>query len=254
MRVLAIDTSLDAVSAAVWEGEDSAIRGALDDVRFAERGAASRDLLPAIDRLLAARKWTAANLDGVVLTIGPGSFTGIRIGVSLVKGLAAALPVRVVAVGTLEAVAAAAASGQSGLVAALVDAGRGEVYAGVFDCRDGAVAPIGEETLALPEAWAATVHGDARLCCVGSGAVRHADALRAAFGPRAVIMSDGVMSAAAGALRLGVPRLRAGEHTAVGELLPRYIRRSTAETNWERGVVGSRRRKLLGWDPAHGRT
>jgi tRNA threonylcarbamoyladenosine biosynthesis protein TsaB len=251
MRVLAIDTSLDSVSAAVWEGEDSAVRGALDDVRFAERGAASRDLLPAIDRLLAARTWTVANLDGVVLTIGPGSFTGLRIGVSLVKGLAAALPVRVVAVGTLEAVAAAA--GQSGLVAALVDAGRGEVYAGVFDCQDHAVAPLGQETLALPEAWAVTVQGDARLCCVGSGAVRHADALRAALGPRAVILSEGAMSAAAGALRLGVQRLRAGEHTPVGELLPRYIRRSTAETNWERGVVGSRRRKLLGWDPAHGR-
>jgi tRNA threonylcarbamoyladenosine biosynthesis protein TsaB len=154
----------------------------------------------------------------------------------------------------LEAVAAAAASGQSGLVAALVDAGRGEVYAGVFDCRDGAVTPLGEETLAPPEAWAASVHGDARPCCVGSGAVRHADALRAALGPRAVILSEGVMSAAAGALRVGVSRLRAGEHTPVGELLPRYIRRSAAETNWERGVVGSRRRKLLGWDPAHGRT
>jgi tRNA threonylcarbamoyladenosine biosynthesis protein TsaB len=252
MRVLAIDTSLDSVSAAVWEGEDSAIGGALDEARFAERGAASRDLLPAIDHLLAARQWTVANLDGVVLTIGPGSFTGLRIGVSLVKGLAAALPVRVVAVGTLEAVAAA--SGQSGLVAALVDAGRGEVYAGVFDCRDGVVAPIGEETLALPEAWAATIHADERLCCVGSGAVRHADAVRAALGARAVIVSEGVMSAAAGALRVGVPRLRAGEHAPVGELLPRYIRRSTAETNWERGVVGSRRRRLLGWDPAHGRT
>ncbi|MFZ5876198.1 MAG: tRNA (adenosine(37)-N6)-threonylcarbamoyltransferase complex dimerization subunit type 1 TsaB [Nitrospirota bacterium] len=249
---MAIETSLDTVSAALWEGEDAAVRGKVDEVGFAERGAASRDLLPAIDRLLAARGWIVSHLDGVALTIGPGSFTGLRVGVSLVKGLAAARPVRVVAVGTLEAVAAA--SGQSGLVAAVVDAGRGEVYARVFNCGDGAVAPIGDEMLAPPEAWAATVPGDSRLCCVGSGAVRHADALRVAWGPRALIVSEGVMSAAAGALRLGVPRLLAGEHTPVGELLPRYLRRSTAETNWERGVVGSRRRKLLGWDPAHGRT
>jgi tRNA threonylcarbamoyladenosine biosynthesis protein TsaB len=252
MKVLAIDTSLDTVSAAVWEGEDSAVRGAVDEVVFAERGAASRDLLPAIDRLIKARGWTVAQLDGVVVTIGPGSFTGLRIGVSFVKGLAAARPLRVIAVGTLDAVAAA--SGQSGLVAALVDAGRGEVYARVFECRGGGAAPIGEESVALPDAWTATFPADVPVCCVGSGAVRHADALRAALGARAVILSRTVMSAAAGALRLGVPRLLVGEHTPVSELLPQYLRRSTAETNWERGVVGSRRRKLLGWDPAHGRT
>ena len=252
MKVLAIDTSIETVSAAVWEGEDSAIRGPVDDVVFAERGAASRDLLPAIDRLLKARGWTVAQLDGVVVTIGPGSFTGLRIGVSFVKGLAAARPLRVIAVGTLDAVAVA--SGQSGLVAALVDASRGEVYARVFDCREGGAAPIGEESLALPDAWVTTLPADRLLCCVGSGAVRHADGLRAALGARAVIRSETVMSAAAGALRLGVPRLLAGEHTPVVELLPRYLRRSTAETNWESGVVGSRQRKLLGWDPAHGRT
>lgn len=251
MKVLSLDTSLDTVSAAVWEGEDAASRGAVDEVRFAERGAASRDLLPAIHRLLAGRGWSVAQLDGVIVTIGPGSFTGLRVGVSLVKGLAAARPLRVAAVGTLDAVAAA--SGRSGSVAAVVDAGRGEVYARVFECRDGAAAPISNETLALPEAWAATVAGDAPVCCVGSGAARHADALRAALGPRAAIVPDTMMSAAAGALRPGVARLIGGAHTPVGALLPRYLRRSTAETNWERGVVGSRRRKLLGWDPAHGR-
>jgi tRNA A37 threonylcarbamoyladenosine modification protein TsaB len=140
------------------------------------------------------------------------------------------------------------------MVAALVDAGRGEVYARVFDCREGVVAPIGDEALASPGAWAVTLPGDEPLCCVGSGAVRHAEVLRAAWGPRAVIVSDLKMSAAAGALSLGVRRLLVGEETPVGALLPRYLRRSTAETNWERGVVGSRRRKLLGWDPAHGRT
>jgi tRNA threonylcarbamoyladenosine biosynthesis protein TsaB len=251
MKWLAIDTSLDAVSAAVWEGEGAPEQGAVNEAVCAERGAGSRELLPAVDRLLAGRGWSVAALDAVAVTIGPGSFTGLRIGVSLVKGLAAARPLRVIAVGTLDAVAAA--SGRSGLVAALVDAGRGEVYARAFDCRAGGVTPRGEEALALPEAWAATLPGDEPLCCVGSGAVRHADALRAAFGPRAAIVSDPKMSAAAGALRVGVPRLLAGEQTPVGELLPRYLRRSTAETNWERGVVGSRRRKLLGWDPAHGR-
>lgn len=252
MKWSAIDASLDAVSAAVWEGEGDPGHGTVSEVVCPERGAGSRDLLPAIDRLLAERGWSASTLDAVAVTIGPGSFTGLRIGVSLVKGWAAARPLRVIAVGTLDAVAAA--SGQSGLVAALVDAVRGEVYARVFDCRDGGVVPLGEEALTLPEAWAASLPADTPIHCVGSGAVRHADALRAALGARAVIVSDLKMSAAAGALRVGVPRLLAGEETPVGELLPRYLRRSTAETNWERGVVGSRRRKLLGWDPAHGRT
>lgn len=252
MRILAIDTALDDSSAAVWEGEGEPAAGSVSEVICAERAAASRELLPAIDRLLALRGWSFSDLDALVLTLGPGSFTGLRIGVSLVKGLISSRSIRVAAVGTLEAVAVA--SGRSGHVAALLDARRGEVYAQLFRCeRDGAE-PLGDEALTTPDGLTAWLPRDAAVSCVGPGAVRHADALRTALGSRVAIAQSPVMTAASAALSLGARRLASGRDTSLDALLPRYVRRSSAEANLERGALGSRRRRVLGWDPAGGRT
>jgi len=251
MKLLAIDSALDDVSAAVWEGDGEPAAGSVSEALCTEPTAASRELLPAIDRLLALRNWSFADLDGVVLTLGPGSFTGLRIGVSLVKGLMSARQIRVSAVGTLDAVAVA--SGRSGRVGAVLDARRGEVYARLFRCEQGGAEPFGDEALSAPDAWAALLPEDAGVCCVGPGAVRHAEALQAALGSRVTIAREPVMTVAAAALHLGARRLASGQDTPTETLLPRYVRRSTAEANLERGVMGSRRRRLLGWDPAHGR-
>lgn len=251
MKLLAIDTALDEASVAVWEGDDPAT-GSITDAVCSERAAASRELLPAIDRLLAGRGWAVAQLDGVAVTIGPGSFTGLRIGVSLVKGLVSARRVPVAAIGTLDAVALA--SGCTGHVAAILDARRGECYVRLFAIENGVITPRSEELLIAPEAWAASLTIDGPLWCVGAGAMRHADALRAGLGARATILHHPVMTAASAALRLGARALASGQATPPEALLPRYVRRSDAEANLERGVVGSRRRRMLGWDPAHGRT
>ncbi len=250
-RIVAIDTALEGASVAVWEGDGTPAAGSVSAATCPERAAASRDLLPALDGLLAARGWSVADLDGVVLTIGPGSFTGLRIGVSLVKGLVSAHRMRIAAVGTLDAVAVA--SGRSGQVAAVLDAGRGEVYARLFQCEDGAAHPLGDETLATPDAWSASIPPHGALWCVGSGAVRHGDAVRAAVGVRATIVEGAAMAVASAALLVGVRRFAGGQDTPMEELAPRYLRRSSAETNLASGVVGSRRRRMLGWDPAHGR-
>lgn len=250
-RILAIDTALDGASAALWEGDGLPAAGSVSEAACPERAAASRDLLPAIDRLLATRGWSIADLDGVVLTIGPGSFTGLRIGVSLVKGLVSARRMRVAAVGTLDAVAVA--SGRSGPVAVLLDAGRGEVYARLFQCEGGGADPLGDETVATPEDWIASLPAQGALSCAGTGAIRHADMLHAGLGARATIVQAPVMTAACAALLLGVRRFAGGHDTRMEDLVPRYLRRSSAETNLASGVVGSRRRRILGWDPAHGR-
>ncbi|MEW6682603.1 MAG: tRNA (adenosine(37)-N6)-threonylcarbamoyltransferase complex dimerization subunit type 1 TsaB [Nitrospirota bacterium] len=252
MRLLAIDAALDDASAAVWEGEGEPALGSVSEVVCTERATASRELLPAIDRLLGLRGWSTSDLDGVVLTLGPGSFTGLRIGVSLVKGLRSACPVRVAAVGTLDAIAVA--SGRSGHVAAVLDARRGEVYARLFRCDDGGAEPLGDEAVTTPDAWAASLPGGAALSCVGPGAARHADVLKTALGSRVSVAPGPLMTAAAAALHLGARLLASGRDTPVEALLPRYVRRSTAEANLERGVLGSRRRRMLGWDPARGRT
>ncbi|MBI3609055.1 MAG: tRNA (adenosine(37)-N6)-threonylcarbamoyltransferase complex dimerization subunit type 1 TsaB [Nitrospirae bacterium] len=244
MKVLAIDTATAHASAAVWDDRS----GDLREAECAEQGRTSRELFPAIHRLLSDVGWRVGDLDGLALSIGPGSFTGLRIGVSLVKGFVGARAVPIAAIGTLDAVAAA--WGVEGLVGACLDAKRGEIYARLF--RHGAVAfpePLTDEVVAAPVEWAESLPEGGAVWCVGDGALLHQERLSAALGARGRFPRRATRTTAAAVAELGAHRLAAGETTPVAELLPRYIRRVTAEVNWERGLVGSRRRLVLGLDP-----
>jgi tRNA threonylcarbamoyladenosine biosynthesis protein TsaB len=102
MRVLAVDTSTMAGGVALLE--DARVVGeSLLDVRTTH----SERLMVAVDRVLADAGWDAAGLDGLAVAVGPGSFTGLRIGLATVKGLALALGRPIAAVPTLDAMAAA---------------------------------------------------------------------------------------------------------------------------------------------------
>lgn len=113
------------------------------------------------------RRGGFGGIDRIGVTVGPGSFTGLRVGLAFALGLGAALDRPVIGVSTLDALAASAPIG--GLVAAVIDARRGQVYARLF--RDGA--PLGEaEALPLETARdrILTAAGDARSTLIGSGA------------------------------------------------------------------------------------
>jgi len=110
----------------------------------------SERLLAAVDRVLADARWTPRDLEGLAVSIGPGSFTGLRIGVSTVKGLGWALGLPIAAVPTLDAMAATVPWAALP-VCPVLDARRGEVYASLYR-RDGAGLRREWEYLALPPA------------------------------------------------------------------------------------------------------
>ncbi len=125
-RILAIDTALPAVSVCVLDGAASE-PVALDSLAM-EKGHAEA-LMPTIERLMAKVQGGFASLDRVGVTVGPGSFTGIRIGVAAARGIALALGLDVVGVSTLAAFAAPLLAGEAdGIVAAAIDARHGRVY------------------------------------------------------------------------------------------------------------------------------
>ncbi len=101
MRVLAVETSTLSGGAALLDGERIVGEYTLD-VRITH----SERLMAAIDQLLTDAGWTARDLEGLAVSVGPGSFTGLRVGLSTVKGLALALSIPVAAVPTLDAMAA----------------------------------------------------------------------------------------------------------------------------------------------------
>ncbi len=121
-----------------------------------EKNIHSERLLPIIDEVIREAMITLNDVDAVAVSIGPGSFTGLRIGLSTAKGLATALRKPIIAVPTLDALAyegfRAGAAGSSGIVCALIDAKRDEVFfsfyeifvAGIKRCTEYAIAPVAE--------------------------------------------------------------------------------------------------------------
>jgi tRNA threonylcarbamoyladenosine biosynthesis protein TsaB len=142
MKILALDASGPTASAALCEG------GKLIALSYADCGLKhSVTLLPMAGELLARAGWTAVGLDLLAVTNGPGSFTGLRIAVSAVKGLALVHGTPCVGVSSLEALAWCV--NKDGLACALMDARRGEFYTAAFRVEGGIPRRLTEDC-ALP--------------------------------------------------------------------------------------------------------
>lgn len=142
MRVLVIDTALDACTAAVFED------GRALGVRSEAMARGHSERLGGFVRDAVADAGGFEGLDRVGVTVGPGSFTGLRVGLAFAQGLGAALDLPVIGVSTLAALARTADGGE-GATAAVIDARRGQVYVQLF--VDGA--PVSEaEALIVEEA------------------------------------------------------------------------------------------------------
>ena len=176
MIVLSIDTAIEACQAAVLDG---------DTVLAARSEAMTRGhqerLAPMVAQAMAEAGVAFAALERVCVTVGPGSFSGVRVGLAFARGLALALDIPCIGVSGLEALAAS--TGGYGKVAAAIDARRGQVYLQLFD-RGQPVAPpeaVGLE-VALQRVRAFSAAGPVLLA--GTGALLLAPSLgSAALGP-----------------------------------------------------------------------
>ena len=170
MKILALETSAKAVSAAVSE-DGKILCSGYQDTGLTH----SRTLMPIVEHILKNTGLTVADMDAIAVAAGPGSFTGIRIGVSAAKGLAFAADKPAVGVSTLAAMARNVAF-CDGLVICAMDARRQQVYNALFEAKDGsltrltsdraiALAELVEELKGDPQPM--TVVGDGALLCHG---------------------------------------------------------------------------------------
>ncbi|MDJ0949619.1 MAG: tRNA (adenosine(37)-N6)-threonylcarbamoyltransferase complex dimerization subunit type 1 TsaB [Alphaproteobacteria bacterium] len=214
MRILAFDTAMNACSAAV--SADGQVR-ARERVPM-ERGHAEA-LIPMVTRVMAEAGLRYAQLDRIAVTVGPGAFTGLRIGLAAARGLAIAAGIPVSGVTTLEALAHGADAGlRSGRpVLAVIDAKRADVYAQLFDPG---LRPLSQPQSLLPDELPATLADPGRpMLLVGDGASRAAPALIAA-GLELEVASESQTPDPAVVAMLAAGRTDADQRSAV----PLYLR------------------------------
>ncbi|MFI5317462.1 MAG: tRNA (adenosine(37)-N6)-threonylcarbamoyltransferase complex dimerization subunit type 1 TsaB, partial [Myxococcota bacterium] len=205
---------------ALFEGES--LLGE-QDVAASERHAAS--LLVCLEQLLARVNRPLAEVTEIALAIGPGSFTGLRIGLATALGLSFGCKRRIVPVPTLAALALQADT--PGLRAPLLDARRGEVYAGLYDANANALLP---DACASAREWAAALPPGQPISFLGSGAKLYRSVLEAELGARARFSPDSVGALRARSVgRLGQRLSAAGAACAPERVELRYLRRAEAE-------------------------
>jgi tRNA threonylcarbamoyladenosine biosynthesis protein TsaB len=218
--ILAVETATSAVSVALLRGERLLDEWTTEDARTP-----SERLLPGVDALLARAGLPIGAIGAFAVSVGPGSFTGLRVGIATVKGLAFGSGRRVAAVPTLAALAVAAEGGGMP-VAALLDARRGVVYAAVYGADGAELAP---ETVAKPAALAGRLPAGTRIVA-GEGAEPAAAEIAALRGADVVVLPPPAGLARAHAVGvLGARILARGAGLEPARVAPRYVRRAEAE-------------------------
>lgn len=223
MRVLALETTERVGSVAAMQ--DSNL---LSELKLDPNKRSAQSLALGLAALLEEVGWRSTDLDLVATCVGPGSFTGLRVGVTAAKTLAYCAGADILGLDTLAVIAAAAPAGVD-LLSVAVDAQRSQVVAGTFQRGpDGWFAPLAPSKLLDVDAWLA---GLAPGTCL-SGLILRKVADR--VGARLTTLDPSHWSPSAAAVaRLAVRRYAAGQRDDVWTLVPRYSRPSAAEEKWE---------------------
>lgn len=240
MILLALETSTEACSVALLQGDQVAERFELAPRRHAEL------VLPWCGELLAHAGIARAQLDAIAVSRGPGAFTGVRLGIAVAQGLALALERPLLPVSTLAVLAQDALdllpAGSTGphRVLASLDARMQEVYAGSFGIDGGSVVAMGEETVGPPSAVG--LPGDmGGWVGVGTGFAALDGALPTALGDRLAAVDPTRLPRASSLARLAVAAWRRGEAVAPERVEPAYLRNHVALTLAEQQALRDRR-------------
>jgi len=218
MRVLAVDTSSEQGSICITDNDT-----VLGEIRLAKSSHHAEQFFRSVEFLLASLPVTLADIDVFVAARGPGSFTGLRVGLSAMGGFAAAHGKPGRGVSTLEALAWKCGDrGDSPLISPVIDARRGEVYSGLYRRVGKQLSEVRPPSVLKPELWVASLpDGPIHIC--GDGARRYNSFVNR---PEWRICDMD--------LYLAVTMARLASTTLGGPLEPLYVRKTDAETALEK--------------------
>jgi len=227
MKILGVDTSTSCGGVGLVDDQ-----GVIADTLLNLPVTHSERLLAAIGGVLDQSSCNLTDLSGIAISLGPGSFTGLRIGVSVVKGLAFATGLPVVGVSTLDTLAAQVAP-TSYAICPILDARKAEVYTALYRYEGGSrVKRLSPYRAMRPEELVAQIRE--KTIFIGDGARAYGDYFRntlpslALFTALPLCVPHGSVVAA-----LGLELLQRGEILDLPVFTPMYVRPSEAETKWQ---------------------
>ncbi|MDF2535148.1 MAG: tsaB [Bacillales bacterium] len=231
MRILAIETSNKTMSVALVDEN-----GIVGEITTNANQNHSVQLMPAIEKILHDYSWKPVDLNKIVVAKGPGSYTGVRIGVTVAKTLAWTLGIELVGISSLEAIAMKMVD-FNGYIAPVFDARRGQIFTALFKSQAGTLSRVKGDKLRMADEWANELKDlDQEVLFVGVDVPIHEAEIRQILRQKAVFESDEIALPSAGKLAMAGMYLP-GED--VHHFVPNYARLAEAETNWLNAQKGA---------------
>jgi tRNA threonylcarbamoyladenosine biosynthesis protein TsaB len=229
MLVVALETSTPQTSVAIGTEQD-----VLASMILSWGAGHSEVTVPALHDLL---RWSEIDLHqvgGVAVGIGPGLFTGLRVGLATARTLAQVLGIRVVGIGSLDVLAYSVRYARP-RICAVTDAKRGEVFYAFYRSVPGGVTRETDYAVGTPDRLAADLEASAEeTLLVGGGALLHRRRLEDSAAHLEFASPANAFPLAVWLLELAVPKFLLEEASAPHEVVPLYLRKSDAEINWSR--------------------
>lgn len=239
MLILAIDSATPVAGVALMD-EKRLIREEFSNYKKTH----SESLMPMVDRVMRESGCQPADLQGIAVTIGPGSFTGLRIGLAAAKGMALAAGIPVVAISTLE-VLAANVIGSEALICPVLDARRNELYGGLYLMKGFTPENIYPAGAYDPEVFFHNINeqvlmsGTQRCIILGDAADIYWSSVTRIMGSRGIKAPAHLSLPRASALAsLGLHKLEQGDTEEPLNLSPTYLRLSEAEIKRQKEKTG----------------
>ena len=218
MKILSIDTASNICTVAILEDKTCIKEITVDDTRNH-----SEKIMPAIENVLSDTNLSLSDIDLIVCDKGPGSFTGIRIGVGTVLAFKDSLNIECIGISSLEALSYN--SNNDGLICSLIDAKNGNVYWGLFEHKDNQYTLLNKlEFNEINNVVNALTSYSAQITFVGDGAIAYENEIKQKFSDCKFVSNNDLSS-----YNLGLAGLSHFNNNECDDILPLYLRKPQAE-------------------------
>ena len=232
MRILGIETATNVCSVCILE-DSQLIAEYTTNITKTH----SQRLMPMIKHVLVNVELIPSDIGAITISIGPGSFTGVRIGISAAKGMAMALDIKIVGVSTLDGIAYNLVNSYTDQVCVITDARRKQVYTNIYEmsnvkCQMSNMKKLTDDTVLTIEELIKKIKK--KTIFIGNATTLYYDTLKKELGDLALACPShlGIPRASSIAL-LGEKRLKEGKGLSHFDLKPNYVRLSDAEIRWK---------------------